>query len=141
MANPSHGRLAKLLVDADGAGTYTNVGGVVDATLDDSGGTLDTTDHDSPIYREFIYDRNTATIEASCNYEEGDVGQDLCIDSHMAGIELYFEFQPKGAGTGLQTYKGHGFVTKATIAAPNGGQATLSLSIQINGALTQSAQP
>jgi hypothetical protein len=141
MANPVHGRLAKVLVDLDGAGAYTLLGGVVDATLDDSGGTVDTTDHDSGLYREYIYDRNTATLEISCNYEEGDVGQDMAIDGHMAGTELYFEFQPKGTGSGLQTYKGHGFVTKATISAPNGGQATLSLSVQVNGVLTQSAQP
>jgi predicted secreted protein len=142
MANPAAGRLSKVLVDADGIGSYTPVGGIQDATLDISTGSIDVSDHDSPgLASEFIYNRYVATIEMTMNYEEGDVGQDMLIDAALAGTVLFFEIQPKGALTGQQTYKAQGLVTKATIAGPNTAQSTLNCSVQLTGSLVQSAQP
>lgn len=134
------GRLSRLAISTDGGTTYTEINGIIDATLNLSQAEIGSTSHDSGDFEEFLIGRKDGTIDFGLRFDEADPGQDKLQDSLFAGTLADYRFRMEVA-SGKDEYKARGLVTSITPSGPNDDAAGMDASVRLTGTITKTAQP
>lgn len=133
------GRVGRLYVSDNGGSSFTLLGGVVDMSLGGSKAELDTTDHDSGIWREFINGRLDATLDATLNWDEADTGQEKVRDAFYSDSTLVIRFRMQ-EGSGSEENEATALVTSFGPSSPNDDVATVDVTFRLTGNFAESAQ-
>jgi hypothetical protein len=132
-----HGRLGKVQVSTNGGTTWIDIGGVTDSSLKGTKGKINTSDHDSADFEEYIQGRKDLSIDLTCNYDTADAGQTALITNWYAdGVTFLVRFSPAGSTAGSPQKQASGFVETLEEGDPNDAQATLTCTIQLSGTVT-----
>lgn len=126
------GRLSRLSVSDDGGTTYQPVGGIVDAGPDFTVDPLETTTHDSAGHREYIPNHDSATMDVSMRWLDGDPGQDIMLESILLKKTFLIKFTMQTA-VGRRLFTGSGFVTKGNPKGPLDDTASFDCTLQLSG--------
>jgi hypothetical protein len=119
---------------AANGGSVAVVGEVRSYSIDTTADTVeDTVMGDSA--RTYLPSLTSATLSVECYWDDGDA-QQLVLDE---GIDIDWEIHPTGTGAGEKYYSGGGVVTSKTITASFDGMVEASFSVQVSGAVTESA--
>lgn len=141
MGTPKAGRLSKIDIEtAVSGGTYTDLGGVQDATLSVNLADIDVTDKDSAGWDEAIPGQGSLQIQMTCNYEEDDSGQAKLITAIINKETRLFRFRPWGDTSGADQWVCYGFPTSEDIESPNKEALSFGVTIKLTGTPTQSDQ-
>ena len=119
---------------AANGGSVAVVGEVRSYSIDTTADTVeDTVMGDSA--RTYLPSLTSATLSVECYWDDGDA-QQLVLDE---GVDIDWEIHPTGTGAGEKYYSGGGVVTSKTITASFDGMVEASFSVQVSGAVTESA--
>jgi hypothetical protein len=133
------GRYAKLQLSDDAGVSYSDLGGIVDVTLNINIDELECTSHDSNGVREYIPNHSDFTLDVSARWLDGDAGQDIVLDAVDAKTTFLFKFTME-TGAGKDVWLGSAFATTATPAGPLDDTGSLDITLRCS-AVTRGAQP
>jgi|LakMenEpi03Aug12_release.lakeMendotaPanAssembly.Ray.scaffolds.fasta_scaffold389589_3 predicted secreted protein len=133
------GTASKVAISSDGS-TYVTIGDITTASLSMTVNSVDITDNDSSA-KEFMAGDATATFTFTFNYEgsQADGGQEDLIDAFIAKTTMYFRLRPREL-TGESQYVFQGIVTELPIESSHEEVITMTATVQVTGAITESAQ-
>lgn len=141
-----NGELAKLQFTPAG-GAATILAALTDWEVNIKVTSADATTNDSVGWEEKKDSMKSWTATAKTLYVEGDASQnaivDMIINSNYAAGYPQFTFYPEQinpAGSGENSFVGHGFFTDWKITAKNKSLIACDLTIEGTGALTRTAQ-
>lgn len=126
-------------ISEDGGATFIRFGELRELTLTIEMDPIDVTSHDTAPWREFITGLKQFTGSAEGLYIDPDVGQDAVRSALLGSTELKARFIPK-VGSGLPRFDGDILITNYEQSMPNDDADAVSIEIQGNGALTDTAQ-
>ncbi|MHA2248413.1 MAG: phage tail tube protein [Candidatus Hodarchaeales archaeon] len=90
----------KLAVSAAGS-SYTDVGGVLSASISTAHGKVDVSDWDSAGWKENLVGYAELTLSFEHNYDEADAGQDIIRTAVQGRTQLYFRLRAGGDASGV----------------------------------------
>lgn len=114
----------------------TAVAQVVSMSLGRSQETIDTSVLDT-VSRTFEIGTQSSTVDVELLWDPSSEGQSSLSDSITSSEKIDFEFYPNNS-TGYDYYSGTGIVTSYSISNTSDSMVTASVSIQVDGTLTES---
>lgn len=137
------GRLATLYINAlEGTlGPLTEVGGIVDITMNLNVDELECTSHDSNGAREYIPNHHDVTLDVSCRWNEADTAQGYMLDAVFAKTSFDFVFRMKDDHTTpLKEFKGTAFATTFSPSGPLDDTGSLDVTLRCSGVIVDDQQ-
>lgn len=134
------GRLGRLLISDDAGATFTLIGCLLDASLDGSGDTLDTTCHEDGQNKTKIAGKREHSIDANYNYVEDDAGQVILKNTWfgtMDGIKARWQFEQT---VGKLEYTADVIITSWGPGIPNDDVSTVDVTLEVSGEVIESTQ-
>lgn len=132
-----HGRLGKVQISTDAGSSWQDIGGITEASLKGTKGKINTSDHDSADFEEYIQGRKDLSIDLTCNYDTANAAQMALVTNWYAdGVNFLIRFSPAGTAAGTPMKQASGFVETLEEGDPNDAQATLTATIQLTGSVT-----
>ena len=134
------GRLAKLYINAaEGTvGALTEVGGIVDITMNLNVDELECTSHDSNGAREYIPNHHDVTLDISARWMENDTAQGYMLDAVFAKSSFDFVFRMQDdISTPLSEFKGTAFATTFSPAGPLDDTGSLDVTLRCSSVVVQ----
>lgn len=126
------GRLSRVQVSFDNGVTYSNLGGIVDVTLNGNVDELECTDHDSNGIREWEPNHIDFTMDLSLRYDEDEPAQVDLLNTLIpspSSFKLYFFLENV---SGRRRYESDAFITTWSPAGPLDDTASLDVSLRLS---------
>ena len=120
-------------VSTDGGVTYTAIGGMMDEGFKCKGATLDVTNHDSGVYKEFIAGRLDLSFDLKGFYDFADAGQTVMQAAMIARTLIKLRYRPV-VGTGQQQFILSCYLTGLDDDSPNEAANAINYTAQVTGA-------
>lgn len=118
---------------------YVNIGKVESADMPGTDDMVEVTSNDSGGSKEYLSGNRDHTLTFKCVYDVSDTGQLAIIAAYYAGTLLYYKYRPAVA-TGEKQKVAQGRIKSLTFPSQNNQKIELSVTVQITGAVTISAQ-
>lgn len=134
------GRLSRLYASTDAGATFSLIGCLIDATIDKTMGTIDTTCHEDGQDTTAIPGKRTRNISANFNYVEDDNGQvklRTVYEGDGEGLRLRWRHKVE---TGRKEFEANALITDLSEGMPNDDKATTDAAFLITGAVTEATQ-
>lgn len=132
------GRKATLATSTDG-NTYVAIAGIKNITVTMEGKAIDTTDHDSGVWEEFIAGRDNVKLKFDGNFDPADAGFDALWNATTGRTIVYFRYRPD-VGSGIAQYIGQGILTHLEKSSGNDAANQFSGEVQITSTWAKSSQ-
>ncbi len=131
MAQAAYNKQVKESTVAGGAGEYTIIGGVTDATFRMGGVVLDDTAFEaSPSgFQSRFLGLHDCSLTFTADYNSADTGQTAVYNAWLNRSEIWFQYLPNGTAG----FKFRGVVESYELSGDVAGKEVLSVSIQGDG--------
>ncbi len=133
------GRLSTLSISADSGATYNALGSLRDGTFNVEKAEIGSTTRDDGAWEDFIEGRKSATIDASCAWDESDAQLMAIIDAFYADTTLMYKWTMSTLA-GLKEHEANGIVLSVPESGPNDDLGTVDISIRVKGTVTNAIQ-
>jgi hypothetical protein len=129
----------KLAVSTDNI-TYTDIGGMTQASISIGHSLIDTSDWDVG-WTTNLVGRGSITLSFTHNYDEADAGQDIVRTASEQGTQIYYRYRPMGDVSTQKEFIMQGTLESYDDTSPNDDKVESSGSVTSTGAPTIQAQP
>lgn len=120
--------------------SYSTVSEVLSFEINRQVNMVDVTTNTSAGVKEFLPGDSVATL--SCTYlaDRADTGQDLIRTSLGSKALIYFRYRQEGSGAGKDEVICSGYITEVSYGSTHEERVEQTVSLQINGAVTEQTQ-
>lgn len=130
------GRFKRVAISIDGGATYTEIGGLVDATLNGNRAEVEKTSVDSGVLREYEPGHQDYTLDLTLRYKDDDPGQTMLQNAIDDGITAKYRLRAREA-SGAPEWIVDAFSTSDSLSMPLEDVDELTVTLRISAKIKQ----